>query len=191
MSCNSQDVPVYLHWNNRSILTDSDFLDEHCVYRLVFSGKEYGNPIEFPQGNYTALSCKWSLLIQQEHVLTIDVPPLGDVYRYAFVQSFREYLIKGQKNDGGSNLGWHKLTCVFNHDPKECDYSHCEINIRHEIFEDEDESTLIDRFVYTYQIWQNREALLQSKNSFLKTLAKDYRKDMIKLFCLPAIELVE
>lgn len=65
MSCELPHVPAYLHWNGRPTLPDSDYLPEHRVYRLVFSGKEKGNPIEFPEGTYTSLSCKWSLLINE------------------------------------------------------------------------------------------------------------------------------
>jgi len=183
MSCRSPNVPPYLHWDNKQVFSEADFLPEHRLYRITLNG----NPIEFPMGTYTSLSCKWSFLIREEDVLTIDDPPIGDSFKYAFIQSLRGYFIKKEKSDG-SNLGFHKLTCVFNHAPKECDYSHCEVNIKHEIFSDEDENCLINSFTYTYQVWQSGAALLSRKTSFYKTFAKDYRKDMIKLFCLPEAE---
>lgn len=179
MSCNLPDIPEYLHWNNRQIYTHQDFLPNHKIYRLTSDG----NPIEFPQGTITALSCKWSFLIEEEHILKVDVPPVGNGFKYALGQAINDYFLKRERNDG--NTGWHKLTCMFNHDPKVCDYSHIEVNIVHEIFEDEAEQTLIHKFVYTYQIWQNNNNLLQGKAQFFKNLKKDYRADLIRVFCNP------
>ena len=183
MCCNAPHDHAYLYRNNRPTFLDLAFLNDHRIYRLYFSGKE-GNPIEFPGGTYTALSCKWSFIIREEHVLSVDFPPVGDAFHYALVEAIRNILIKGQKNDGGNYPGWHKLTCFFNHDPKDFDYSHCEINIHHEIFEDEAEQHKIDDVIYTYELWNNGENLLPSKNKFLKELVKNYRKDIIKTFCL-------
>jgi hypothetical protein len=179
MACHSELIPAYLHWNERQIYLDVDFLHDHRIYRI-------GNPIEFPSGTITAWSCKWSNFINEEDVLRADDPPVGDEYKYAIVQAIRNYFLKIQKTEG-ANLGWHKLTCTFIHTPRDCDYSHCEILIVHSIYQEENEETLINSWTYTHQIWQAKEALLQ-KDGFYKTLRKDYRKDLIGLFIYPLIQ---
>lgn len=180
MSCNSPNVPHYLHWDNRQVFSAADFLPEQHLYRITLNG----NPIEFPAGTITAYSCKWSILINEEDLFKVDNPPIGNSFKYAIIETIRAFELKREKQDG-NNRGWHKLTCSLHHNPNECDYSHSEINIKHEIFQDELETNLIFREIYTYQIWQAEEAMLQSDGKFFKNLRKDYRKDMIKLFCLP------
>jgi hypothetical protein len=76
------------------------------------------------------------------------------------------------------------------HKPNDCDYSHSEINIQHEIFQDQLETILLFNEIYTYEIWKADDAILQAGGSFYKNLRKDYRKDMIKLFYLPLIPLI-
>lgn len=175
MPCEKDGVPKYLHWDGRRVFSDIDFLPEQFLYRL-------GNPIEFPQGTITAFSCKWSFLIEEQDVLTVDIPSISDKYKYAIIESIRSYFLKEEKNSEGSNA-WHKLTCSLSHAPNECDYSHSEILIKHDIFSDEAESNLINSFTYTYELWQTNKTILQRKS--FKEMRKDYRRDMIKLFCHP------
>ena len=44
-------------------------------------------------------------------------------------------------------------------------------------------------FLYTYEIWQNKQALLQSDKTFYRSLKKDYRVDIISRFEYPHIVL--
>ena len=175
MACELEGVPKYLHWDGRQVFCEADFLNEHYLYRL-------GNPIEFPQGTITALSCKWSLLIHEIDVLTVDIPAIGDSFKYAVVEAIRSYSLKERKNSD-ETIAWHKLSCALSHAPKECDYSHSEILIKHDIFEDYEETRKINSFIYTYGIWQTNKTVLQRKS--FKEMRKEYRKDIIKLFCLP------
>ncbi len=55
MICNRPNVPEYLHLNNKPTLSITDFLPDHFLYRLIFSGKGKGNPIEFTGDTYTYL----------------------------------------------------------------------------------------------------------------------------------------
>ena len=180
MSCKSPNVPQYLHWDNRQVFSEADFLPGQQLYRITLNG----NPIEFPAGTITAYSCKWSILINEEDLFIVDNPSIGNTFKCAIVHTIKAFELKKEKMDG-NNLGWHKLTCSLLHKPNDCDYSHSEINIKHEIFEDELNVNSIFNEIYTYEVWQNEAALLQAGGSFFKTLRKDYRKDLIKLFCLP------
>ncbi len=177
MACNSEGVPKYLHWDGKQVFSDPDFLNDQFLYRL-------GNPIEFPQGTITAFSCKWSFLIEEQDVLTVDTPSISDSYKYAIIEAIRCYSLKEEKNSDGINA-WHKLTCTLSHAPNECDYSHSEILIKHEIFKDIEETEIINSYIYTYELWQGNKTVLQRKS--FKEMRKDYRKDMIKLFCYPII----
>lgn len=177
MACTSSIIPPYLHTNDRPVLPNDAFLDDHRIYRL-------GNPIEFPNGTYTAFSCKWSHLINEADVLIADDPPVSNHYKYAFVEALKAYRLKVEKTDG-DNLGWHKLTCELEHIPTECDYSHCEVYIRHSIFSSEDEVELLNSWFCTYEGWIAKEYILQGKTTFYKTLRKDYRAQVIALFPHP------
>lgn len=186
MSCELPNVPEYLHWNDRPFYTDADFLPKHHFYRLTLNG----NPIEFPSGTITAYSCKWSILISEEDLFKVDNPSVGNTFSYAIISTIRRYELRNEKKEGNHIVGHHKLVCTLLHKPNECDYSHCEINIRHQIFSDVGE--IIPSFdqIYTYEIWQAKAALLQGDNKFFKNLRKDYRKDMIKIFCLPHVPVL-
>lgn len=170
MACTSALIPEYLHWNNREIFDSNQFQNEHRLYRL-------GNPIAFPNTT-TAFSCKWSFLINEEDVLFSNDPPISDDYRYAIVESLKQFQLQ-RENAENDVLKWHKLSCVLKHFPAECDYSHCEVLIRHQAWNDEQE-VLFDQ-TYTYEMWQTGELLLQGKG-FYKILRKDYRKEIIQLF---------
>lgn len=171
MACNSPLIPQYLHWNNREIFDSNRFENDHKLYRL-------GNPIAFPNTT-TAFSCKWSFLINEEDVLNSNYPPISDDFRYAAVQSLKEYNLT-RENTEHENLKWHRLSCVLKHLPAECDYSHCEVLIRHQIWNSE-QQLLFDQ-IYTYDMWQTGNLLLQGKG-FYKIIRKDYRKEIIQLFC--------
>ncbi len=181
MSCELENVPEYLHFNNdKQIFDEVDFLDEHHLYRLSVDG----NPIEFPGGTVTSLSCKWNILINEEHLFFVDQPQRYNAFKYAYVSLIRQLIIKCHRNEHPFNE-WHKLTCSLLHKPNECDYSHCEINIRHQRFSDVEETDCNFNEVYTYKIWQKKNNLLQGKSAFIKQLRSDYRVEMMKIFCNP------
>jgi len=178
MACTLEGVPEYLHWNDRKVLKSEDFLNEQKLYRLTNGG----NPIEFPNGTYTALSCKWSFIIDEKDVLSAERDFIADSFKYAFIEPIKGYSLKREKEFDGAN-SWHKLSCVCSHDPKECDFSHSEILIKHDIYRDEAETELINSFLLTHTIWQEGKPVLKRKS--YKEICKDYRKDIIALFCHP------
>jgi hypothetical protein len=181
MACNRANVPGYLHWDEQTKYTDADFFEEHNLYRLYFNGK---NPLEFPAGIVTALSCKWSAKIEVGDITIIDDPLLGDTYCTASIGQLRTYSRKDEKING-NYIGWHKITCVFNHDPKVCDNSHSEVLIMHKVFNDpliENDETIIFKKIYTHPIWVSGDAELNKDGKFYKTLRKDYRTDMLRYF---------
>ena len=153
---------------------------DHILYRLKAGAT---NPIEFPGGITTAYSCKWSFIIEVDDLFNVENPVGVDAYELAIVSALRTYVLKKEKIDG-NQIGWHKLTCSFLHKPIDCDYSHCEINIRHEIFDDVIETNCMYSEIYTYELWS--EAILNSDTKFYKLLRKDYRKDIIRLFNNPS-----
>lgn len=177
MACTLPTAPAYVHWNDRPILDETSYLDEHELYRIT----KTDNPIEFPGGTITSLSCKWSHLINVADIYNVNDPSLGSFHRTASVLSIRIVKLKREKLVG-DNLGYHILVCTFLHKPEECDYSHTEVNIRHKIYSDNLETILVSDTIYTYEIWQAGEALLQSDSRFYKDLRKDYRAELIKIF---------
>ena len=177
MACNLPNAPVYLHWNDRKILDETAYQDEQKLYRIT----ETNNPIEFPGGNITSLSCKWSHIIEVEDIFLVNEPKLGNFYRTSTVLSIRNVNLKREKTNG-ENLGFHVLVCSFSHKPEDCDYSHTEINITHKIYSDELETKLKFEKTYSYELWQSGEALLKSSGKFYKELRKDYRTELIKIF---------
>lgn len=181
MSCNLQNAPAYLHWNNRVILTDTDFLSEHHLYRI----KKGNNPIEYPPGISTSLSCKWSHLINDIiDIFKVNEPSLGDKYEYAVVSDIRAIKLPKDRLDE-PNKGYHALSCVFVHKPEPCDYSHCEIDIIHSIYTDATETNLVHQEHCTYERWMNGDPILCSDAKFYKNFRKDYRVEVIKKFKNP------
>lgn len=178
MPCTSDNIPEYLHRNNRDILSPEHFESEHKIYRLQL----INNPIEFPH-TLTDISCKWSLLINEEDLMVYrGNPEIYDSYKYNFVKSFIEFSLKSEIV-AGNFIGWHTLECILSHKPEECDYSHCVIDIRHKYYKDEKEAALAGEWHYTYDLWQQGKTALQQ--GALKQLRKDYRRELISLFYLP------
>ena len=175
MPCTSILIPQHLHWNDRKVYNDEDFKDTQCLYRL-------GNPIEFPS-TITAYSCKWSFLIKENDVLIAQDPIRFTDYRYAIIKEVRNYSFVILNDIDKDNLNWHKLTCFFKHQPDDCDYSHSEINIKHQVFQDENQKNEIHSFLYTYNNW--KDAMLNKKGSWFKKLRNDYKTHLIRLFCYP------
>jgi hypothetical protein len=162
--CADPQVPPYLHYHldnpNTPLHPPEAFLDEHKLYRA-------GNPIEFPSGTITALSCKWSYLIAEGDVL--KTPPPATAFCFAFVHQIRGYRYLIQKTEG-EHLGWHELTCCLQHQPQACDYSHCEILICHCIYQDEAGTEKHWEAVYAHSDWPT--ALLNKGGLFSKNFAK-------------------
>lgn len=173
MACNDPTIPHYLRWDGCTIYSTTNFEDEDRIYRV-------GNPIEFPSVT-TALSCKWGKIIKEVDVL--KTPPLGqNDFCFSFVKEIRSFSLI-RENVNGNHIGWHKLTCVLNHDPTPCDFSHCEILIKHQIYNNKGCSGIPSfNQTYTYADWSNKRCILQKKkNNFMKSLRKAYRLEMIKL----------
>ena len=179
MLCTLENVPSYLHWNDRPVLVNDAFLKEHILYRIT----EDGNPVEVPN-TIAEYSCKWGFIINQEDLLKVDSPPLGNSFKYAYIETILNNLLFKQKKEDGDFQGWHKLTCSFSHKPNPCDYSHCVIDIIHQVF-DEDEQKLLYTEVSSYELWAEKKALLSKKGQFYSKLRGDYRLGLIKTFFLP------
>jgi hypothetical protein len=175
MACDNPEIPEYLHWDQTTKYKEKDFKDDDKLYRI---GKP-DNPIEFPS-TLTAYSCKWSQIIKAEDILR-GASNLGTAYHTAVIQDIKSISLTREKNDGGKNIGFHIITCVLGHCPKDCDFSHSEILIRHRIFSDESCNNLIFDDTYDHQKWGNKTALLAGKG-FYKQLRSDYRCELIKVF---------
>ncbi|MBI1268558.1 MAG: hypothetical protein GC193_14130 [Cryomorphaceae bacterium] len=174
MNCDRAGVPEYLQWNDKKVFNESEFEKGQGFYRVSKSG----NDIEFPS-ILTAYSCKWDVLIEKEHILTIDVPSIGDNCRKALIEDITKIEILKEKNEG-NDLGVHHITCVLEHAPNPCDYSHTQINIRHRLtLHDE----LIFDEVYSHNQWAKKETRIHFDGKFYKThLRKEYRKKLIQVF---------
>lgn len=173
MSCSDPSIPSYLHSQNKKCYSFDNFKNYQKYYRL----KAKGNPIEIPNAWINALSGKWSKLIQKRHICKIDPDkPEWNDYNFLFINDLHRYSRETQDTEGNK----HHLSCVMNHSPKECDYSHCEILIKHKIIDQNGELTFDE--TYTYEDWAKKKAKLKkSTNKTLKALKKDYRLDMIRL----------
>src|SRR5260221_8096205 len=183
MKCDNKNVPSYLHWNERKVFGDKDFLHYHRLYRL----KSVKNPIEIPDKYANAISCRWSKIIKKQHI-TIEPPkPRYSDYDFVFLQEIRNYKKIGVlENHEHEYSGRHVLTCVLHHDPLNCDFSHSEILIRHQVFRNGIEQPIFDE-VYTHSAWVDRTALLNREGGkFFKGLKKAFRLDMIKLISIPS-----
>jgi hypothetical protein len=183
MKCDNKNVPSYLHWNNRIVFHTDAFLNYHKLYRL----KAQNNPIEIPEQWANAVSCRWSKIIKKKHI-TIEPPKAHyNDYDYVFLQEIINYKKTGiLENQQHQYAGKHVLTCVMHHDPLDCDFSHCEILIRHQIFKGDMEKAVFDQ-VYTHEQWQEKTALLNKEGGkFFKGLKKAFRLDMIKLISRPS-----
>jgi hypothetical protein len=169
MSCNDSRIPAYLHRDGRDNLSEDEFQFDELIYRIC----PKGNPIEFPAGTITALSSNWSKFIKEQDNFIVN-PELGEDVAYTLVDNVYSLKVTKEKNNGGSFPGTHTLSCVLEHDPLECNYSHVVINIKHKCSEFE--------IVYSYQVWQEGNAILQKKSRFFKELRKSYRSKVISLF---------
>ncbi len=177
MKCDNKNVPVYLHWNNRRTYEHSDYYYFHKLYRL----KARGNPIVIPEKWINSISCKWSRLVKQKHIMLQPDKHLGDEYDFVFIKEIKSYQRKNVLIDDHEYTGIHVLSCILKHNPIPCDYSHSEILIRHRVFKDEREKPFFDE-IYSYESWASETAMLKKmKSKFFKNLKSDFRVDMIKL----------
>jgi len=176
MQCDKENVPSYLHWNDREILEEHNFLNHQRFFRI----KTKGNPVEFPN-TLTAISCKWSHLIQKRHIVfTEEDRAIGDDYNFAFVKEIRNYSRDEIFNDEHRYKGTHRLTCVLVHKPELCNYAHCEILIRHRIYQGSLDGEPTYEECITHDGW-NKAIIKKMKNDFFKQLRSDFKADMLKL----------
>jgi hypothetical protein len=177
MKCDNQEVPPYLHWNNRSTYEDKDYYYFHKLYRL----KAKGNPILIPEKWINAISCKWSKLVKQKHIMLQPDKKIGDEYDFVFIKEIKSYERINVLKDDHEYTGVHVLSCILKHNPLPCDFSHSEILIRHRVFKNEESVPFFDE-VYSYESWESQTAMLKKmKSKFFKDLKSDFRVDMIKL----------
>lgn len=181
MACSKANVPEYLHSDDKQILNEDDFLDDELIYRLA----KKGNPIEFPS-TLTSYSCRWSKILQIQDIYNGDHPDYYDDYKFNCVLKIKALDLIKLKNDG-NYLGWHRLNCRLEHKPTPCDYSHVEINIQHRIYDDNqfDVTEPYYNMIYKYDMWQNGLVILSGDQSFFKKFRKEYRNEMVKIFCFP------
>lgn len=181
MKCNNPQVPKYLHKNSKRVFKDKDFLYFQKVYRL----KHAGNEIEIPAGSINAISCRWSKLIKNKHIIMALEDPKSAYtdYMFVFMQEIRDYQKIGVFEQQGHNLaGRHELTCEMFHKAEDCNYAHVEILIRHRVYRNGETTPYFDK-VYSYEDWENSTAeLRKSSGKFFKEFRKQFRLDMIKLF---------
>jgi hypothetical protein len=179
MNCSNPSIPEYLHTNDKKTYSSHDFKWYHKYYRL----KSRSNPlisINLPWIN--ALSGKWSYLIKNKHICKIDKDrPEWNDFHFAYINDINNYVISTIDSNGKK----HMVNCVMSHAKKPCDYSHCEILIRHRIYNPKGDKEFDS--IYTSEDWTNKAALLRSiKEKKIKQLKKDYRIDMIKLIGRPS-----
>ena len=184
MSCNNPLIPIYLHFNNdKKLFSDDDFKSHQKYYRL----KSNDNPIIPPQGKINALSGNWSFLIEKKDIVTTHENPELNEYEFAFIReikAFRLTRINSDKSD--EYFGKHILSCYLKHSPETCNYSHCEIFIKHQIFQSNDS---VFEETYSSKSWDKKKALLRRrKGDFYLKLKRDYRVEMIKLISRPSLK---
>lgn len=184
MKCDNNEIPSYLHWNNRATLENKDYYYFHKLYRL----KPQGNPIEIPLSWGNVISCKWSKFIRKKHILLEPSNINWNDYNFVFINELRKYRRINTLNEQHEYMGVHALTCVLKHSPLACDYSHSEILIRHQVYKDGQTKPYFDE-VYSYQSWKDKTAMLKKQQSkFFKLLKSDFRVDMIKLISKSSIK---
>jgi hypothetical protein len=182
MKCDKPNIPTYLKWNDKEVYKDNDFYYFHKLYRL----KPSGNPIEIPEKYANAVSCRWSKLTKKKHI-TIDPPKTHySDYDFVLVQEIRNYTKTGFLTDKQNQyFGKHVLTCVLHHSPEDCNYSHCEVLIRHQVFKHDSEEKILDE-VCSHKDWVDKTAILnKEQGKFFKGLKSAFRLDMIKLVSRP------
>ena len=179
MPCH-ESIPEYLHRNNRPKFSSEEYLNDHRLYSV----QSKGNPVKFPN-TLTAISCKWSAIIKEEDVLKSNEPPIGNDYKFAIVQEVREVNVSIEKRDNGTQEGWHTLSCVIEHSPEECEYSHSEILIKHVYVSDVTGEEVKTEQIITYDDWVSKKTILTKGNAIISQLKGNYRLELIKLFCYP------
>lgn len=175
MSCSDIKVPEYLHFDNKHVYADADFLDKHSVYRL----SKDDCAVEFPSTK-TGYSVKWSELINVDDIFNVPTPNGLNSFRTASVSSIRNVSVEETVIDPEDGQRIHVITCSMLHSPNECDYSHSEILITHEI-KNIDTKASIDKKTYTYKDWQSAAACPLSKKRY-KNLIGNYQLEIIKRF---------
>lgn len=176
-----ESIPNYLHRNNRPKCSSDEYLNDHRLYSV----QTKDNPVKFPN-TLTAISCKWSAIIKEEDVVKSNEPPIGNDYKFAIVEEVRGVNVSIEKRDKGTQEGWHTLSCVIEHAPEECEYSHSEILIKHVYVSDEAGEKVTKEHIITYDDWVSKKTILTKGNAIISQLKGKYRLELIKLFCYPS-----
>lgn len=178
MSC--EGIPEYLIRKSKPKLNmDQDADPQDNIYRI----KKKGNPVEVPGGKIAGLSCKWSKLIKEEHIPLYYSESIGDDYRYNIVEEIRKHKVEDYNEHEDE---FNRITCLLKHVPEDCDYSHVEIDVRHQVYKGDENGKLLSDDAIDYDCWVNKCARLpKSTSKFYKSLRSKYRADLIILFPLP------
>ena len=169
---NNQHALDYLQTNGRPKLDDSQFEENHQIYRI----KRDKNPIDltYPKSIITELSCNWSKFIIAGDLLRLK-PTLGEFIFVSSVKKIKEFSIETEKAEGTDYDGIHKLSCYIYHAPLEEDYSHIHIDIIHYI--DSSMPKLNETRHYTKDNWKKGYGLLNKKKGLVKKFFKELRED--------------
>ncbi|MEM1000560.1 MAG: hypothetical protein AAGN35_26135 [Bacteroidota bacterium] len=121
-------------------------------------------------------------MIQLEHVLAITRLELGNEIAYAFVHEVDSVIVSLACDlVDHKYFGVHALSCLLEHKPLACDFSHVEIQIRH-VFP---LNGIVNERVYRHVDWSNNDfcVLAQKKpKRFLKDLRAEYRAKIGTIF---------
>jgi hypothetical protein len=145
----------------------------HLLFRTGHQG--LSNPLEAIGADKmnTGYSVCWSKLIKHTDVLDTVLaanPKLGDTVFFGKVGLFKKVVIKKNCNEG-SFKGEHVVRFVLKHSPEECNYSHTEILIKHNYYENGQKRSKI----LQYKDWSTSLFKTGKPPLFYKELRAAYR----------------
>jgi hypothetical protein len=171
MACTKPHIKKYLHYTaDMRKYANKNFKKWHLVYRTGF--KEDSNPIKFPSV-LTSYSLNWSKLIKPNHVLETvlaENPSLGDSVFFGKIKLIKLIDINSEC-PSGVYLGMHRIQTVMQHEPVPCNYSHCEILIKHTYLENNESKEVLLR----YDDWKDCQLNVGKPPKFFKELRGNYR----------------
>lgn len=177
MGCTVKGIPEYLHFSDgKKIYSTEKFRFYHLLFRTGF--KDKGNPFENPD-IIPAYSVCWSKLIKPDHVLqTVRLNAVipdnkGDNTYFGKVKDIRRIKIEADYSNSPEYSGKHLIVTEIVHTPFPCNYSHCEILIKHTYFKNGQLTTEI----ITTDDWKNKKCLLRNKShkDFFQPIINEYK----------------
>jgi len=190
MPCIHPDVPKYLHYtDSRKIFEENAFKNSHLVFRTGF--KERENPIDFPLTS-TSISVSWSKLIEKNHVLNVvkacakNPDKMGNHVYFGRISDLKVFNIEKVCTEG-KYAGPHIITALIKHVPVECNYSHSEILIVHEFYENNElKSNIIEHKHWDKSVFKKSKG---ADKEFFTLLDLDFRHDMAYVLKNDVIQL--